>query len=719
MMSKPTSPIILAGAGHANIQLVKKIAMSKTRPAVPVILISEQLGATYSGMLPGVLMDLYSNDEAQFHLLSLCQKAQIYFLKSRILRVRADQNRLVLEPNHFELDYSLLSLNLGVEYAVDPALQGIERIIPVKPINLFLNRYKRFITEVADIADPKIAIIGGGAAGVELSVAIAEKLQAMKISAGGIDLYQSNSLLGGVSHQRTSGKIFDSLKNLGVSVCAGNHAEVFSSMKITAGSKSQTYDFIFLTGSVKAPLCFKNSGLELTETGFVRVSNTLQTLSHPNVFAAGDCAHFEEKALAKAGVFAVRQGPTLAHNLFAQLKGQKLKAHHPQTEFLKLIHVSRLEVLGVKWGLSLRSKYLKWFKTQIDRSFMRRFGLFHLPMKPIQLESSEYIENTCGGCGSKIGSDLLSNVLGELQKEYPENLSTELADCGFITNTNNSTVAISIDTIKNFTSDLVLFGKISALHALSDLWVSGIKPSGVALSVGVSALGPSFQQLELRLIMRGILEVLKMHGLTLVNGHSYETKETQITLSVFGASQTQNLQHKGHLQPGDSIYLSKPIGIGTALVALMQGKLGLSETEDLIKTMTTPNALNDEALKSMSATTDVTGFGFVGHLLECLRPRGLRAQIYSDSVPLLSGAVRAEKAGLRSHLLTVNKNNFASQVRGVVSDLVYDPQTNGSVMAFSSQNLEPYGFICIGKVFKIDPSGEGRVGGNLATLSFC
>ena len=132
---------------------------------------------------------------------------------------------------------------------------------------------------------------------------------------------------------------------------------------------------IWVTGAISQPL-FENSGLATDDRGFLKVRNTLQALEYDDILATGDCATLiNNPNTAKAGVYAVRQGPYIANNLRAILEGRPLKNYMPQRDFLLLMNLGGGYAVGIKKGLTFQGKWVMRLKDHIDRKFMQRFQI--------------------------------------------------------------------------------------------------------------------------------------------------------------------------------------------------------------------------------------------------------------------------------------------------------------------------------------------------------
>ncbi len=780
-----SSLIVLAGAGHANIQVLKKIAMLKPdvlnkgfKPSV--ILVSDSDGAAYSGMLPGFMMGKYSEEQLNFNLWKLTTQARCVFLKDKVTQIVPDQNKILFSSGRAPLEYDVLSFNIGitsepiprseiknnshdklVDNLIESSNQALlsnlsDRVFQLKPISRLLEGWNQFLPNIQNLPPQKIVVVGGGAAGIETAVALAKKIKSMGRQDKICIVQGLNYFLDGQS-SKISDQIAKKLKaqnielllnhyvksigeSIGKSIGQSIIESISKSINLSKNDLSPdanqyelkffnkasiSFDFLVLATGASAPSLFKSSSLDTDTNGYLNVNSKLQSTSHLNIFGAGDCINFEESPLQKSGVYAVREGRILAENIleFAKDKATKnLIKYIPQKRVLKLIHVSADEVL-TQWGsLSFKSKFMVKIKTKIDLNFMKRFGEIPFLMKTAN--SNSHVDdtlNTCGGCGSKVPKTILSDVISELVHQFPNELPKSFEDCYELPQTHNSSY-ITVDSLKEFIQDPFLFGKISTLHSLSDLWVSGVKPYAITVSLGIKQNSKTIQKNQALQIMSGVLSVCQRFGLKLSNAHTYSSHEDQITVTALG-EKSKFLFRKLGAKAGDLIILSKPLGTGIALQALMKADLDLKSIKELINSMTLENLIPNSLLDKVHAVTDVSGFGFVGHLTEVLEASKKSAQINKNSIPMFTNTEARILKGHRSFLMADNKSAFKSQIEGVPAigldepaingiddmahdtalEVIWDPQTNGPILATipeSEKEFIPKNWFVVGKIIE-------------------
>jgi len=695
-----SSVIVLAGAGHANIQCLKMMAM-KPLEGVSVILISDGDVAPYSGMLPGYMMGLYTEEEIHFNLWKLASQAGVVFVRDRITQIDSENCMVRFASDRAPILYDVLSLNIGITPKSVNQIIESEHVIKLKPISKLLPKWNSVLEKLPSLPPQRIAIIGGGPAGIETTSAIISKINSFNRN-DQVSLIHSNENLLTDFPQKAQAIVIQEMLQKGVKVLTKTPVTKIDHQKIYSHEEFVgEYDFIFLATDAEAPEIFKLSKLPTNETGFLKVNAKLQVDEFPNIFGAGDCIHFSPSPLPKAGVFAVREGMVLSNNIrkFVTKKSQStILDYIPQKNFLKLIHLSSTRILASRGNWAIASSLFWIWKKFIDVRFMKRFGSLPFEMSESERDHSMVV-NTCGGCGAKISQSLLSEVISLLQLSFSDVMPLTREDCYPLPVKKNDNY-ISVDGLRAFLPDPMLFGQISTLHALSDLWVSGIKPVALTVSVGLAHRREAQQRNFLLQVMSGILKVCKDNNIQMSNAHTFENAEDHLSVTVVGEKQSLVLRKDG-AKPGDLIIMNKKLGSGIALQALMKGDLGSHQAHDLISQMTTPNFIPDALLEKLHSATDVTGFGFIGHLYELLEASGTSAQIDLKQVNILEKTQDLIDRDHRSFLIDENKKSFSPYVSDDIADVYYDPQTNGPILAIlpaDKKELLEEGWTVIGTI---------------------
>ena len=246
-----------------------------------------------------------------------------------------------------------------------------------------------------------------------------------------------------------------------------------------------------------------------------------------------------------------------------------------------------------------------------------------------------------------------------------------------------------IQTVDFFTpivDDPYDFGRIAAANALSDVYAMGGIPK-TAMNLVAFPLG-AMDLKVLKDILAGGIRILEESGTVLLGGHSVEDAELKYGLSVTGFVHPEKILTNQGLRPGDRLILTKPLGTGVMNTAVKAGLASSHQIRDITDLMTT---LNRDAAAvmtrfSVSACTDVTGFGLLGHLAEMVAGTPVGAVIASDRVPLISGAMAFAGMGLvpggafRNRRFREAMVAMDSGIDPVLRDLLFDPQTSGGLL---------------------------------------
>lgn len=370
--------IVLVGGGHAHVQVLT--AFRDAPLDADVILVSEAADTPYSGMLPGCIAGLYTPSEIHIDLAALAKSSGIEFVVARVSGIDRDRRALVTEDAR-TIPYDIVSFDVGIR----PDLSGIAGAelhgVAVKPISAFLDKFDRLLAETLHENGPRrIAIIGGGPAGVELAFAFRERFQreaprrGIDPAAFDITIVSAGPLVPRLN-EGARRRVELALETRGIHVLSGERASAVDEAGVTLSDGSRlAADAVVISTHARPPSWLARTGMPTTEDGSLALRPTLQLLDDDDIFAAGDCASIVAEPREKAGVFAVRQGPVLAENMAAHLRGRRLTAHEPQREFLTLLSTGDGRAIGARGGwiaFSGRAAFL--LKDWIDRRFMARF----------------------------------------------------------------------------------------------------------------------------------------------------------------------------------------------------------------------------------------------------------------------------------------------------------------------------------------------------------
>lgn len=367
--------VVLAGAGHAHVIAMRHLA--KAPLAARVTVVTREILTPYSGMLPGVIAGHYAARDAMIDTRPLARALGATLIGAEIIGLDASARRLRLASGA-TLDYDVLSLDIGSRPNTAETPGAARHATPVKPIDGLLARFteieRRF---VARGHSGRIAVVGGGAGGVELAFAVNHRLRQLARDGAGVRVSVvagAHGLLAGfpagfrrrAQHALTSRRI---------DVVAGRRViAVEAGALMLEGGASLEVDEVLWTTQAAAASWLARSGLAVDDGGFVRIDASLRSISHPEIFAAGDIACFEPQPLPKSGVYAVRQGPVLAANLRAALGSHAHAAFRPQANVLYLLSTGDRHAIATRNGLSLCGKGFWYLKDWIDRRFVDAFA---------------------------------------------------------------------------------------------------------------------------------------------------------------------------------------------------------------------------------------------------------------------------------------------------------------------------------------------------------
>nr|WP_246844595.1 selenide, water dikinase SelD [Hydrocoleum sp. CS-953] len=454
-------------------------------------------------------------------------------------------------------------------------------------------------------------------------------------------------------------------------------------------------DILFWVTQASAAPWLQQAGLATDARGFILVNDKLQSISHPQVFAAGDVATMVNHSRPKAGVFAVRQGKPLFENLQRALLGKPLKSFIPQKKFLILIGTGDERAIASRGRIGVGPYQFLWrWKDRIDRKFMDKFSNLTMESRMEKAEGKKKdFPMHCAGCGAKVGSRVLENVLHKIPQEIQRDdilIGIDTADDAAVVRVPTDKVMVqTIDYFRGLVDDPYLLGKITANHCLSDLFAMGAMPqSGLAIAT-IPYAAPTKQEDSLYQLLLGATEVLNQAGAVLMGGHTTEGEELAFGLTCNGLASPEKLLYNRGMQPGDVLILTKALGTGTLFAADMRLKARGRWIESAIKSMLVSNQNAAQSLLEYGATacTDVTGFGLVGHLLEMLKGQKVSVELDMEAIPVLPGVTETLAKGIFSSLYPENLQLSASienREQGSlhsVYPLLFDPQTSGGLLA--------------------------------------
>jgi selenide,water dikinase len=698
--------VVLIGAGNAHLVFLRRWRMSPW-PGVAVTLVSEFAEIPYSAMVPGYIAGDYRWDEITLDLVRFCRSAGARFVTAPVTSVDT-ASRCVQFEHRPPISYDVLSLGLGSLPSEPKGCANGEWSFFMRPLGTFTNHLDRLEESLRQSPRPfHLAVVGGGVSGCELSLAIRKRFA--NSADFSLTLLQSNHQLLPSFPNRVARRMEQRLRNAGIKVrleaCVVGSAP--DRLRISY-SEEIACDGVLWATPAAPPDCLCDSGLSIDDSGFLRVRETLQSLSHAEVFGTGDCVTFTPRpTLPRNGVHAVRQGRVLFDNVREFLHERPLAPFRPQRNCLCLINTADGEAILSYGPLAMKSGFVRRLKDRIDRVWLDSFGELTRSAgkgrsgvgddtpsltRRFGMERSQHLMR-CGGCGAKVSGDVLSSVLSGLT--VPDDPRVLLGarsgeDAGvhrvraeqFGIAPDKLVEVQTVDYFRAFLDDPFFVGRIAALHSVSDVYAMNARPfSALAIATLPFARGP-IQATQLRELLAGATQSLNELGVVLTGGHTSEGHELSLGFAVTGYADEDQLFRKSHLKPGETLILTKPLGTGATLAAWMQGECSAAELHEALDHMLIANASAAEVFAQFGAraVTDITGFGLAGHLLEMLDASRVSARL-SSTVPVLSGFKSALRKGILS---TLHPDNEKYRCRIQSSDTppawLFDPQTSGGLL---------------------------------------
>ena len=707
--------LVLVGGGHSHVAVLKSFGMQPL-VGLRITLVCTDAHTPYSGMLPGYVAGHYDYDEVHLDLVRLCAYAGARFVRAQVVGIDREARQVLLHGRP-PLDYDVLALNTGSTPQLAQVQGAADHAIPVKPIAAFNARWLHLLAKVRAGQGPhQITVVGAGAGGVELLLAMQYRLQAeckaLDIASPRFALFSAASAILPTHNAGVRARFMATLQARGVQVHLGARVQAVNAKGVQlnravdpmaakanaqratnqnnglASSPASTLeqvnaDAVFWVTQASGGSWLTSTGLALDADGFVRVNRFLQSDTDARIFASGDVAAFGPHPLEKAGVFAVRMGMPLASNLRHALCGLPLKAYRPQKRWLALISTGDRYAIASRGMLGFAGAWVWRWKDRIDRRFMQRFSdLGVAAMAPVaagtptlthfaDLDAQEREQAQqaqamrCGGCAAKVGAGVLSRALSGLQTLQNPDVLIGLSapdDAALVRIPAGKAQVQTVDFFRAFIDDPYRFGQIAANHALGDIFAMGATPhTATAIAVVPPGLDRQTQSL-LSQLMAGAVQVLNAAGCALVGGHSGEGPELSLGFAINGLvdvdaqGQPVQVMRKTGAQSGDALILTKSLGTGTLFAAHALGRARGRWIEAALDGMAQSSqaAANVLAQFGARACTDVTGFGLLGHLVEMLQVQALGAQLQLSALPVLDGALECMQDGIFSSLHSSN-----------------------------------------------------------------
>ncbi len=707
--------LVLAGGGHTHALLLLRWGMHPhLRPKGLITLVNRSSSTLYSGMIPGLIAGEYSLKDVIIDLRYLSAKAGVALVIDEITKININNNLLELSI-HSPIFYTIISFDVGSETVHNQStllLNKSELSTPIRPLEKSLNWLKKEDQKSQTNKSKPFTIVGSGLSGLEVSFALRKRWPGRKIQL-----------------QTFTGKLKRSFRR---ALLNAKIDVINTDMNITGPA-------LFCTGN-RAPAWLRESGLLLdTSSERILTKQTLQVVDFDNIFAVGDCAVINKFYRPSSGVWAVRAAAPLAHNLESFIKGSKLIHWSPQKRALQLICGLNKENNFVAWalwgGVLIGPNFFLWrLKQLIDKGFIERF-IFNPHFQ--QNDGGMKMNLACRGCAAKLPEEPLKSAL---KKADLSCLGTQPEDAALIASLNgNSSIFQSVDGFPALVSDPWLNGRLTTLHACSDIWASGASVISAQAGICLPDISSNIQTELLAQCLGGIKSALDEQGAKLLGGHSFESRSLppapsslgiEITISVNGLLDNNQFHwQKGGLEKDDLILLSRSLGSGVLFAADMENACLAEDLDNALDQLSTSQHILMNSIfklqnkypnrRIIHSSTDITGFGLLGHLGEMVKATNIRRkhsglspiqiQLETEMIPSFKGVIDLIKAGYCSTLAPENrkfwrflerskyseplfkicsqKNNLTNAYLDIIKEIIIDPQTCGPLLISCSSDI--------------------------------
>ncbi len=365
--------LLLLGGGHSHVEVLRRFG-ARPLTGVELTVVSPSPSTAYTGMLPGVIAGHYRYRDCQLDVEALARVAGARFCRGIAQHLDATERRVALAGG-LVLDYDVVSVNVGAVPSIVGIPGAAENALGVKPFEAFLPAWDALIERAQTRGIRRLAVVGGGAGGVELM--LAAQYQLARVQAGGpmrFSLVTDAAELLPTHNPAVRAAFLRLLSSRGIDMHFKSRvARVERDGIAAANGDFLAADAIIWATGAAPPLLLEAMPVARDAAGFIATKPELQSTSHPNVFAVGDCASIQGFDYPKSGVYAVRQAPVLAANLRRLLAGEPLAAYRPQPRALALISAGERCAVASYGPLKLEGKWVWRWKDQIDRRFIARY----------------------------------------------------------------------------------------------------------------------------------------------------------------------------------------------------------------------------------------------------------------------------------------------------------------------------------------------------------
>lgn len=361
--------LVLLGGGHAHVFVLAALAREPLANC-EVTLVSPYARQVYSGMLPGWISGFYALDECVIPLEPLTNAAKVKYVQAAAVDLDPRAKRVRLDNGDI-LEYTWLSVDTGPVPNLDQIPGTRDQALPLRPIERFIQGWEIIAQRARTKPGARVAIIGAGAAGVEIALAVRHALADANVT---VVLASATPRILPEFPVVVAARLMRRLLREGIAVLPSAMATAIEPGRVHLNhGNTVAAEYILVATGTTAAKWPEASGIACDERGFILTNDLMQSVSHPEIFAAGDCATMQEHQRPRSGVYAVRAGPPLAQNLRRTVNGQALQRYLPQKNSLYLVSCGSKYAVA-SWGNHSFEGRLAWYwKDFIDRGFVRKY----------------------------------------------------------------------------------------------------------------------------------------------------------------------------------------------------------------------------------------------------------------------------------------------------------------------------------------------------------
>ena len=361
--------LVLLGAGHAQQHLLQTLAAHPI-VGVQVTLVAPHTHPIYPAMVPGLVAGHYALDECTIALDALVKRGGMRWLPHAVRSLNAQEQTLELDDGS-TLHFDWLSVNTGAiqnREQLEHAIPGVRAHgLFVRPLEAFAIHWPR-VAKMGDARALRVAVVGGGATGIELALAVRHRLPNAAVT-----LLCGSQPPGSNFPATVQRRLLAILKRHKVTVLQDRAVSISADAVHLGCGAALVCDVPLIATGVQAPPWLASSGLALDDAGFIAVDMYQRSTSHSRVFAPVDASTRADRTLARSGMHAAHAGSALVHTLAAAIAGTPLKPYQPPVASLNLLSCGDRYAIGTWASFSAQGWWLWWLKNRIDRRFVAGF----------------------------------------------------------------------------------------------------------------------------------------------------------------------------------------------------------------------------------------------------------------------------------------------------------------------------------------------------------